>query len=460
MLPVFVFDDARIYGPNVVPAIGTRGGGRRGDAIATSGGTRKCGPRRAKFVIEAVEDLRRNLINVGSGLIVGVGRTEDVLSDVVRGWMIATSAATARGDGCGGSGRVRVDVICQEEVCSEELEVEGAVMSSLASIVKGGNDDDGDDGDGDGVGDEHGEVHLVKVWGSTLYDPSDLPFDDGVFGMPDTFTPFRNKVEKYCKIGVPLDGPYVDSDNKARRLPKMPDFCARDIGDVDDVDVTAPPPGSSRRRRASSVYVPTLADLGYAPDVVEATNVVDARSAMPTNYRGGETFALSRVEEYIWTKDLLRTYFDTRNGMIGSDYSTKFAPWLSVGNVSPRYIARECRMYEERRIENKSTYWVVFELLWRDYYKFFAMKHGDGIFRLGGTIASSSSSSGDGGGGRRWGMDPRKIRAWKDGMTGYPLVDANMRGKSNRMMIAFVNCEKRGRRSPQNAPKSRVAHAV
>jgi hypothetical protein len=53
---------------------------------------------------------------------------------------------------------------------------------------------------------------------------------------------------------------------------------------------------------------------------------------------------------------------------------------------------------------------------------------------LGGTIASSSSSSdgGGGGGGRKWGMDPRKIRAWKDWMTGYPLVDANMRGKSTK----------------------------
>jgi deoxyribodipyrimidine photolyase len=41
--------------------------------------------------------------------------------------------------------------------------------------------------------------------------------------------------------------------------------------------------------------------------------------------------------------------------MIGSDYSTKFAPWLAHGNVSPRQIARECRRYEEMRVQNKST---------------------------------------------------------------------------------------------------------
>ena len=41
----------------------------------------------------------------------------------------------------------------------------------------------------------------------TLYDPEDLPFNDGVYGMPDTFTPFRNKVEKKCEIGNPLPAP-------------------------------------------------------------------------------------------------------------------------------------------------------------------------------------------------------------------------------------------------------------
>jgi deoxyribodipyrimidine photo-lyase len=54
-------------------------------------------------------------------------------------------------------------------------------------------------------------------------------------------------------------------------------------------------------------------------------------------------------------KDLLKDYFDTRNGMIGANYSTKFAPWLVHGCVSPRYIAKECRRYEESRVANKPT---------------------------------------------------------------------------------------------------------
>jgi deoxyribodipyrimidine photo-lyase len=63
-------------------------------------------------------------------------------------------------------------------------------------------------------------------------------------------------------------------------------------------------------------------------------------------FKGRETAALERVKDYVWVEDLLKDYyFDTRNGMIGADYSTKFAPWLAHGCVSPRYIAKECRKY-------------------------------------------------------------------------------------------------------------------
>ena len=45
---------------------------------------------------------------------------------------------------------------------------------------------------------------------------------------------------------------------------------------------------------------------------------------------------------------------------------------------------------EDKRKSNKSTYWVLFELLWRDYFRFFAMKHGRKILSTtrGGTTSS------------------------------------------------------------------------
>jgi len=70
----------------------------------------------------------------------------------------------------------------------------------------------------------------------------------------------------------------------------------------------------------------------------------------------------------MFTQDCLKSYFDTRNGMIGANFSTKFSPYLAHGCLSARFIAKECRRYEEERgISSKSTYWVVFELVVRDF---------------------------------------------------------------------------------------------
>ena len=359
ILPVFIFD-SRLFGSDVQFKSGEKL--KHNTSI-------KCSARRAKFLLESIKDLRYSLEKKGSGLVVALGEPEKILSGIAS-------------DACKSDGLI-MNVVCQEEVCSEELAVDKAVRASLAKTLKSG-----------------GKFNFETVWGSTMYDPSTLPFDQGVYGIPDTFTPFRNKVEKNCEIGLPLD---VPSDEDLA-LPK----------ECQDGSLF------SSSEKCSLSYMPTLSDLGYNEDDIAEVSTNDPRTALPDNYRGGETYALARVKDYIWTRDLLKIYFDTRNGMIGSDYSTKFAPWLALGNVSPRYIAKECQKYEEARVQNKSTYWVVFELLWRDYFKFFAKKHGDNLFYLSGTIGEKAAK-------RKWGMDPKLLKAWKEGMTGYPLVDANMR---------------------------------
>jgi len=80
--------------------------------------------------------------------------------------------------------------------------------------------------------------------------------------------------------------------------------------------------------------------------------------------QGGETTALARLKYYLWDSDLIADYFNIRNGMLGGDYSTKLSPWLAHGCVSPLLIYEEIKKYERQRTENKSTYWVIFELIW------------------------------------------------------------------------------------------------
>ena len=109
---------------------------------------------------------------------------------------------------------------------------------------------------------------------------------------------------------------------------------------------------------------------------------VDQRSAFP--YVGGETSGLDRLNHYLWKSHAVATYKQTRNGLIGVDYSTKFSPWLALGCLSPRKIFWEIKKYEEHEVSNQSTYWVIFELIWRDYFKFVCQKYGDSVFYLTG----------------------------------------------------------------------------
>ena len=338
ILPIFCFDP-RIFG----------------NEARSEFGSIKCGPRRAKFILEGVLDLRKQLESRGSGLIVAYGKPEVEFVKILK--MIDPNRD------------IPCRIFCQEEVCSEELLVDNAVRNAITR--------------------HNNKSNLHPVWGSTLYQHDDLPFNDGVFGMSDTFTPFRNIVEEKCQIGNPLPIPGKEELK---------------IVDIDEID------------KCSANYMPTLSDLGYNQQQIHHANTVHERGVM--SFIGGETAALARCKEFIWDKDLIKVYFDTRNGLIGPDYSTKFSPWLAHGNISPRYIAKECRNYEEIRVANKSTYWVVFELLVRDYFKFFAKKHGNKIFFSGGTTTAAE---------KKWGSDKRHITAWKEGRTGFPFVDANMR---------------------------------
>jgi deoxyribodipyrimidine photo-lyase len=161
--------------------------------------------------------------------------------------------------------------------------------------------------------------------------------------------------------------------------------------------------------RTNSKKLPTLKELGLENPPVDLRGTLE--------WKGGETAAMERLEEYFWTKDLLKTYKETRNGLIGVDYSSKFSAWLALGCISPRGILEEVKRYEKERKKNDSTYWLIFELIWRDYFKFISRKHGSRIFKIGGLKNQIDL----------WKRDVANFELWKSGQTGIPFVDANMR---------------------------------
>ena len=63
-----------------------------------------------------------------------------------------------------------------------------------------------------------------------------------------------------------------------------------------------------------------------------------------------------------------------------------------------------------------TQYWVLFELLWRDYMRFAGLRWGPKLFYLWGQRQLRDP-------GRVWRTDDRILSAWCCGHTGYPFVD-------------------------------------
>jgi deoxyribodipyrimidine photo-lyase len=232
-------------------------------------------------------------------------------------------------------------------------------------------------------------------WGHTLYLPADLPFT--ISELPELFTKFRKIVET---SGTPVA---ASADNPFARPKPQPALKTARIR----APFAAPP--SLSKVAAEAGEIPVLADFGLT--LPERDN----RSVLL--FKGGETAGMARLQQYFWQQDLLKTYKETRNGMVGADYSSKFSPWLGLGCLSPRSIYAEIQKYEQERVQNDSTYWLVFELLWRDYFAFIAAKHGNKIFRASGLRGLQIP----------WKQDQQRFDLWCQGKTGFPLVDANMR---------------------------------
>jgi deoxyribodipyrimidine photo-lyase len=208
---------------------------------------------------------------------------------------------------------------------------------------------------------------------STLYHAEDLPFS--IKDIPDVFTNFRKKTEKDATIRKAFEKP---------------------------LEIISP--------EIPLLNLPALSDLGLTPQSI------DDRAAM--HFKGGETQAFARLRYYFYETQKISKYKETRNGLIGADYSSKFSAWLALGCISPRLIYAELKKYELQFGANESTYWLVFELLWRDFFRFMFKKYQTKLFQASGIISEKKIPKS---------VSEKLLNTWVNGMTGVDFIDANMR---------------------------------
>lgn len=228
------------------------------------------------------------------------------------------------------------------------------------------------------------KLPVHSIWQSTMYAPEDFDFD--VTQMPDQFTAFRQKLEQGAySVRQPVS--CVLSKNCLLSDPNLLAF---------------------------SVPIQSNQDgIFQHPEH-------DVSSSFPygtAEFCGGSQAALQHLEHYFST-DLAHSYKQTRNQLHGTEFSTKFSPWLASGAVSAPQIMAALHQFEEEKGKSDSSYWIWFELLWRDYFRFLHCKYGVQLYCASGLSKSPVSLPS---------FDALKFQAWTQSGTGEPLIDAAMR---------------------------------
>jgi len=228
---------------------------------------------------------------------------------------------------------------------------------------------------------------------STLLPADQLPRT--IRQMPDVFTAFRQQVELAgVKPRAPLDAP--------RALPPPPVLDARWSGSITGTWHAGHTPG----------------DEAAPPSLADAASPPEPRSSFPTHqaaFAAGEAAAQAHLAQYL-ARQLPHSYKATRNGLSGVDFSSKFSPWLATGALSAPQAMAALRRFEAEHGASDGSYWLWFELLWRDHFHLLHAKHGAALYRARGLSQQPPPPHNE-----------AAFQRWCAGHTGEPLVDAGLR---------------------------------
>ena len=230
--------------------------------------------------------------------------------------------------------------------------------------------------------------------GKMLYYTADLPFP--ITHSPDSFAVFRKEVERLVKVRKPLIFPYKNVQKLSINIQEG--------------------------------RIPTVEEFGLSP----------IKCDKGISLHGGESNALKRLEYLIWNSGRITTYKKNKDRLAGAENSTQLGPYLSQGCLSPKLVFHEILRYEKKYGRSDSTQLLKLDLMRRDFLRLMGKKHGSNIFKLTGI-------------GQR--QPPSVIHnetlfdKWKNGKTGVPLIDANMKemyttgfisGKGRHIVSSFL----------------------
>jgi len=225
----------------------------------------------------------------------------------------------------------------------------------------------------------------VVVYGEQSRLFSDWPASKATF--PRVFGEFRRQIQGAPE--PPLPEPEISGAANG-----LEPWSAKDLENFRHQSMVppAPPPGTDR-----------------------GTDRGDPRSAFP--FRGDEASALGRLQHFVFDSDGLKNYKASRNQLVGSEFSSKFSPFLANGSLSVRRIWHALETHQAICGPSEGCDWMRQELLWREFFLWSEQAHGEAFHHESGIQGRVPQAN----------PDRELFNRWSRAECGHELIDAQMR---------------------------------
>jgi deoxyribodipyrimidine photo-lyase len=119
----------------------------------------------------------------------------------------------------------------------------------------------------------------------------------------------------------------------------------------------------------------------------------------------------------VFDSDGLKTYKASRNQLVGSEFSSKFSPFLASGSLSVRRIWHALEAHQAIFGPSEGCDWMRQELLWREFFLWSEQAHGEAFHSESGIQGRLPNAN----------PDQELFRRWSRAECGHGLIDAQMR---------------------------------
>ena len=229
---------------------------------------------------------------------------------------------------------------------------------------------------------ERSNVEVMIEYSLTVFNP-ELVIKKNKGSAPMTFQKFLS-VASELKVPQPVENPI-----------KVPKSCEPELDD--------------QEAKCKDCYdVPTLKQMGVSEEELSKTS----------KFLGGETEALRRMKDTMKRVDYVCNFEKPNTPPNSLEPSTTvLSPYLKFGALSVRLFYHEIKLAYNGRKHSQPPVSLEAQVIWREFYYCVGSAIPNFDRMVGNRICAQIP----------WVHNQTYLDAWKNGMTGYPFIDAIMR---------------------------------